>query len=285
MKKKIKSLNINDDEERLIAIVSSKLETKYPIPFCYLQPFKPSRIFLLNCRRGILQFVIIKPTLALLAVFLNYTDAYGDGEITLTKGFLYVVIIDNISIFISMYCLILFYNVMYEELKPFNPLSKFLCTKLVIFFAFWQSVFMAILGTVNALPAIDDWNSKQVGNAIQEFIICIEMFLVSIAHIYAFGFKTYRKQQDTDWRDFVPCYECLCCCCCFCSCCTSVLGALSPSDVVKESVSVFGPASWKTKNDNKEEQELLDSTNNEVTIEEGNEEDPLETIYSNKSNV
>lgn len=74
---------------------------------------------------------------------------YGDGDIlNPTKGYLYLTIIDNASITISMYFLVLFGNSFIfinnikgmatkEELAPRKPLYKFLCIKAVIFFSFW----------------------------------------------------------------------------------------------------------------------------------------------------
>jgi len=47
---------------------------------------------------------------------------------------------------------------------------------------------------------------------VQEFIICIEMFLIAIAHMYAFGYKSYRS-NDLNCTDFIPCWDCCCFCC------------------------------------------------------------------------
>lgn len=67
---------------------------------------------------------------------------------------------------VSMYFLVLFYHVTQKELKPFNPVSKFLCIKLVIMFAFWQGIIMALLGWFGVLNEhnVDlgkDWKSEE----------------------------------------------------------------------------------------------------------------------------
>lgn len=37
----------------------------------------------------------------------------------------------------AMYCLLLFYRTLKEELSPLKPVGKFLCVKMVVFASFW----------------------------------------------------------------------------------------------------------------------------------------------------
>lgn len=47
-------------------------------------------------------------------------------------------IVLSLSISLAMYSLIVFYHVFAEELKPHEPLSKFISIKGIVFLGFWQ---------------------------------------------------------------------------------------------------------------------------------------------------
>jgi hypothetical protein len=79
--------------ERIFHILEAKPCLYHPPPFCHFR-FKPGREFFFLCKRMILQFVIIKPTLSLIEVGMGL---FGYEE---TSSFLYIflIIVDNISI-------------------------------------------------------------------------------------------------------------------------------------------------------------------------------------------
>src|SRR5689334_7478920 len=56
------------------------------------------------------------------------------------KGYIYIAFLENMSITISMYFLVLFYHSIQEELAPFRPIAKFLCIKAIILFSFWYVI-------------------------------------------------------------------------------------------------------------------------------------------------
>ena len=82
---------------------------------------------------------MIKPVTAIAAIILDHFGYYHEGDFDRTSGYLYCSLINNISISLSLYCLVLFYIATEERLKPFHPFYKFLTVKSVLFFSFWQT--------------------------------------------------------------------------------------------------------------------------------------------------
>jgi hypothetical protein len=64
------------------------------------------------------------------------SGVYGDGEFKASVAFPYLIAVNNISQFMAMYCLVMFYKANLAELRPMKPLPKFLCIKAVVFFSF-----------------------------------------------------------------------------------------------------------------------------------------------------
>ena len=71
-------------------------------------------------------------------------------------------------------------------------MPKFLCVKGILFFSFWQSIGISILvaaGAINHLGPYTD--SERISVGLTDTLICFEMPLFAIAHLYAFSFKDF----------------------------------------------------------------------------------------------
>ncbi|XP_059868105.1 transmembrane protein 184C isoform X2 [Delphinus delphis] len=124
---------------------------------------------------------------------------YDEGNFSFSNAWTYLVIINNMSQLFAMYCLLLFYKVLKEELSPIQPVGKFLCVKLVVFVSFWQAVVIALLVKVGVISEKHTWEwqtVEAVATGLQDFIICIEMFLAAIAHHYTFSYKPYVQEAE-----------------------------------------------------------------------------------------
>jgi hypothetical protein len=187
-----------------------------------------TRHSLSRLRRGTLQFVIIKPITAVLAILLHQFGLYESSNFDLNNGYVYLSLINNVSVTISLYCLVLFYMATENRLQAFNPVSKFLCIKMVVFFSFWQSCVLDVLMWLGVLqygpfpfsPALNSPESK--AEYLQNFLICIEMLVASIAHTYAFSYEEFSK----DIKERKPLFD-------------NLMDVLDVGDVVDDAHSTF----------------------------------------------
>lgn len=153
--------------------------------------------FLRFCKQATLQFCVIKPLLAALTIVLHAFDKYHDGDFRPDGGYLYIMLLNNMSISLALYGLFLFYFATKTMLKPFNPVIKFLTIKSVIFLTFWQGVLLALFEVIGIIQAVGTGkdaahlSAGSVAAGWQNFIICIEMFFASIALRLAFPHTVY----------------------------------------------------------------------------------------------
>lgn len=185
------------DFEAVAALLEAKPRQKHPFPFkCFT--FQPGRRFLWWARFAILQFAIQKPLNTLISLILEFTCAcLHEGSLSPSGGYLYLMILDNISISLAMYFLVLFYETTVEQLQPIKPLPKFLCIKAVIFFSFWQGVLIGILSVAGVITSIGSWSQENVQTGLQDFLIVIEMFFISILHHRIFSHEDYHIVDKT----------------------------------------------------------------------------------------
>jgi hypothetical protein len=95
----------------------------------------------------------------------------------------------NASQACAVYCLITFYHANRAHLGLFKPIQKMLSVKFVFFLAFWQEMAVRsaeFSGAFNNLPSalVDGWTASQVGGAVLNCLICLEMFVLSLMHPY-----------------------------------------------------------------------------------------------------
>lgn len=109
-------------------------------------------------------------------------DVYGEGTFALNKGWLYYVVVMNVSVGYAFYCLGLFYIMLHDPLEAHNPVPKFLCIKAVLFLSFWQGVIIAGLVRLNLIHEAGSWTTQNVALAIQDVLICFEMMVISFFH-------------------------------------------------------------------------------------------------------
>eukprot|EP01114_Cavostelium_apophysatum_P018957 TRINITY_DN5975_c0_g1_i1.p1 TRINITY_DN5975_c0_g1~~TRINITY_DN5975_c0_g1_i1.p1 ORF type:complete len:496 (-),score=113.76 TRINITY_DN5975_c0_g1_i1:82-1569(-) len=184
-------IELSEGEEVLVQKLEMVQQMRCSFPLCCWH-IKPGRIFLHRCKQMILQFVVVKPILSILIFIVSILGVYDEGSFAPDKAYLYITIIYNVSFTLALYFLFEFYEAAKNILKPFRPLEKFLCIKAVIFFSYWQSIVIAILVHFHVwIHDADDWSISDVATGLQNFLICVEMFPLAIAHAKSFGWNSF----------------------------------------------------------------------------------------------
>ncbi|XP_074621268.1 transmembrane protein 184C-like isoform X2 [Acropora palmata] len=180
-------------------VLSGKPQVRHFFPFCMLSPWGMGKTLISRCKQGALSYTVVRIITTAIAFCTELAGKYDEGNLSFKSGWSYIVIINNCSQVWAMYCLVLFYKATHEELKSIKPFGKFLCIKLVVFASFWQGVLIAILVKVGIISSKHSWDFytvEDVANGIQNFIVCIEMFIFAIAHYYVFSHDPYIDRSS-----------------------------------------------------------------------------------------
>ncbi|CAF3606278.1 unnamed protein product [Rotaria socialis] len=183
-------------------MLKERVRLAFPLGFCRLTP---NKAWVWYFKVGILQYSWITPLCACIAVVLNLTGLYGNGQWSFNRGYPYITIVINISQILALYTLVTFYINAKKELRPFKPLPKFIAIKLIVFFIFWQSVLMSGLAAVGVLRntqcdsttdtschgSITGLTVEQEKILLSNVLICVEMFFFSTAHHWIYSWKSY----------------------------------------------------------------------------------------------
>lgn len=187
-------INFLDGERSIIIMTYGRPPVEHAWPLNHMLPkidISDPYTFL-AIKRGILQYTWLKPVLSLATIIMKATDTYQEGYLGLSSGYMWCGLIYNISMTISLYALAMFWLIMHNDLRPYRPVPKFLCVKLIIFASYWQGFFLAILQWLGAIPNnVAGYTPDNLAAAIQDSLICFEMPAFALMHWYAFSWTDY----------------------------------------------------------------------------------------------
>mmetsp|Transcript_11998 Transcript_11998/g.24698 ORF Transcript_11998/g.24698 Transcript_11998/m.24698 type:complete len:582 (+) Transcript_11998:74-1819(+) len=173
-------------EREVIRMMATKRQIALPFPLHSAEPWAMGDEMFYNCKFGVIQYVVIIPFLAIVTFVFAAAGLYeGDQWYTMD---LWLSLVSCASATFAIYCLITFYLSMQEELEASvsNALAKFLCVKAVVFFCFWQELFLQLVLALGAVPETEQFSSRHLVGAIQEWLICFEMFVIAICFTLAY---------------------------------------------------------------------------------------------------
>ncbi|KAJ6306876.1 hypothetical protein OIU78_022061 [Salix suchowensis] len=163
---------------------------EHPFPInCFLRDWNLGADFYHAVKIGIM---ILKLICALLAMILQAFGVYGEGKFEWRYGYPYLAVILNFSQTWALYCLIQFYSVIKDKLALIKPLAKFLTFKSIVFLTWWQGVAVAFLNTMGVFKGA---LAQELKTRIQDYIICIEMGIAAVVHLYVFPAVPYKRGE------------------------------------------------------------------------------------------
>ena len=83
--------------------------------------------FMFNCKHGVIQYVVVKIIGTILTAILEPIGLFNEGDISWTKGYVYISFMINLSQMWALYCLVKFYHATHDDLNEWRPMGKFLC--------------------------------------------------------------------------------------------------------------------------------------------------------------
>lgn len=192
-------ISYSGGERRLLMRLELKERVSHPWPLrLVFRDFYAGSKFLRIVKAGVLQFVIVRPVLAVVVVVCSIFGKYHENYFGVEDSYVYVFTLNNLSFTLALYVLVLFFLAAEEFLEPFKPYPKFLCVKLVVFFCFWQGIVLFFLVKLNVIHGADQLSAENVAVTLQEFLICVEMLCASIAHRYAFSYEEFLEPVDQE---------------------------------------------------------------------------------------
>ena len=85
----------------------------------------------------------------------------------------------------------------YDSTYRCRPFAKFLCIKGVVFMTFWQGLAITILAETTDVGGGD---AEEWAMSAQNFLICLEMLLFSIAHFYCFPTEEWEENYKVNYN-------------------------------------------------------------------------------------
>lgn len=167
------------------------VEHPFPLNF-FLSEWQLGPDFYQAVKIGIVQYMILKMICALLAMICEAFGVYGEGKFEWTYAYPYLAAVLNFSQTWALYCLVQFYSVTKNKLAPIKPLAKFLTFKSIVFLTWWQGIAVAFLLSFGAFKGS---LAQVLKTRIQDYIICIEMGIAAVVHLYVFPAVAYKRGE------------------------------------------------------------------------------------------
>jgi len=164
---------------------------------CMHGTIKLDGLFLKRLVQGVIQFVIVRLCLVFCVPILIAKDLYIEGKARPDRAWIYVMLIHNVSLWVCLYSLWLFFLSTRHYLRHFSPALKFGLIKSIIFISFWQKIVLEVLIASNVVETPPTYTSRDIMDGWNSFLVIVECLPLSILNFIAFNSKT--GEYDAEW--------------------------------------------------------------------------------------
>ncbi|NXY48299.1 T184C protein, partial [Ceuthmochares aereus] len=186
----------------LVLIIEAKDQQRHLPPLCCCPSWAMGEVLLFRCKLGVLQYTVVRPFTTIIALICELVGVYDEGNFSFNNAWTYLVILNNMSQLVSIpstsFC-----SFKSSPCLPDLPARFFgtaVTTVIIIIHNFYrQAVLIALLVKVGVISEKHTWewqSVEAVATGLQDFIICVEMFLAAIAHHYSFSYKPYVQEAE-----------------------------------------------------------------------------------------
>lgn len=113
-------------------------------------------------------------------------------------------VFESVGVTIAMYALIQFFYQIKDDIRQHKPLLKITAIKLVIFLSFWQTTLISFLTSSGTVKATSKIQTPDIKVGIPALLLCIEMAIFSVFHIWSFSWKPYTLGSREYLAEAVP---------------------------------------------------------------------------------
>ncbi|KAI1116784.1 organic solute transporter Ostalpha-domain-containing protein [Nemania sp. NC0429] len=144
---------------------------------------------------GVYQYCFIRIAMTIVAVVTEHFDKYCESSNSPVFAHIWVILIEAIAVTIAMYCIFQYYSQFRQTLAEHKLGLKVLSIKLVVFLSFWQTIAISLAtsSTFHLVSPNEKLAYPDLKVGIPSLLLCVEMALFAILHIWAFPYAPYKE--------------------------------------------------------------------------------------------
>jgi hypothetical protein len=176
---------------------------KHLFPLCCFKPVTLDRSTLLSWEFMTLQYAVINPILGIVTTIIWFAnrELYEEGKMDVHNSYPWIAGIRFISVTLAFTSLVYFFVATKDFMAEKSPTKMLISIKIIIFLSFWESVALSGLAHFGVIAPTKFWSSDSIATGATNFLLCVQMWMVAVAHRWCFSHEPYAALEPTDQED------------------------------------------------------------------------------------